>query len=212
MRRKSQTIKFPISVYIILLPLVFNFTSVCHAEEQWSRSKEKPVELLLKVQPVTIEKTTSSKYGAKIEMEDTTFYAFGLGLNLHDNFNLNLDAAFFTNFDFKLIDSGGVINHADVDSMSMNLNIDYNIFKSRFTPLVSAGVGFIRFDGNWDNTFLGIFSETDFTYNLGVGARWDVTDTIAFNAIYRNMWVEMKDADDATRFDGISFNLMLFFK
>jgi len=96
--------------------------------------------------------------------------------------------------------------------MSMNLNLDYYVFKDRFTPLVSAGVGFIRFDGDWDNTFLGFFSETDLTYNLGVGARWDITDTIAFNAIYRNMWVKIIDADDATRFDGINFNLMIFFK
>lgn len=212
MRRKSQTIKLRILVCIILLPVVFSLISVCHAEEQWNRSIEKPFEVLFRVNPVTIEDTISSKYGATIEIEDTTFYSFGAGMNVDDHFNLNFDAAFFTNFDFKLVDSGGVIDHADVDSMSMNLNVDYNFFKSRFTPLVSAGIGFIRFDGNWDNTFIGNFSEVDFTYNLGIGARWDITDAIAFNAIYRNMWVEIQDADDATKFDGISFNLLIFFK
>jgi opacity protein-like surface antigen len=209
MRVNPQKVKIHSLFLSVLLPTVFSLTSVCSAEDSWSRKGKD--ELLLIVRPVTIEKTTSSKYGAELEMEDTTFYGFGAGQNLDDHFNLNFDAAFFTNFDFKLITGGTVIDHSDVDSMSMNLNLDYNIFKDRLTPLVSAGVGFIRFDGDWDNTLFSNFSETDLTYNLGVGARWDIMDNIGFKAIYRSMWVDMKDADDTTRFDGISLSLAISF-
>jgi opacity protein-like surface antigen len=209
MRVNPQKAKFHILSFAVLLPIVFSLVSVCRAEDSWSRKGKE--ELLLIVRPVTITKTTSTLLSAKLEMEDTTFYAFGYGKNLDDHFNINFDAAFWTNFDFKLISGGSVVDHSDVDSMSMNLNLDYNIFKDRLTPLVSAGIGFIRFDGNWDNVLFGSFSETDLSYNLGVGARWDITDHIGFKAIYRSLWAELEDADDATRFDGISLGLTILF-
>jgi opacity protein-like surface antigen len=204
-----QEVKLHKMSFVVLTLAIFNLAAVCNAEDFWSRKGKE--ELLLIVRPVTITRTTSTLINATLEMEDTTFYAFGYGANLDDHFNLNFDAAFWTNFDFKLKSGGTVVNHSDVDSMSMNLNLDYNIFKDRLTPVVSAGIGFIRFDGNWDNTFIGNFSETDFTYNLGFGARWDITDNIGFKALYRNMWAELEDADDATKFDGVSFSLMILF-
>jgi opacity protein-like surface antigen len=210
MTGKSQKIRFRSLSWAILLTTFLTLTSVCYCDDWLGRQNSG--ELLLIVNPVSVSQTTSSKYNADLKIEDTTFYAFGLGVNLNDHFNLNFDASFFTNFDFKLSQNDVLVNHSDVDSMSMNLNLDYNILKERITPLVSAGVGFIRFDGSWDNTLFGSFSETDLTYNLGAGLRWDITDNIGFKAIYRNMWALIKDADDPARFDGISFSLMIRFK
>ncbi len=194
---------------MIFLTSVLVISPLCYCEE-WFGRKDKS-EFLLIVNPVSISDTESTKYNATLKIEDTTFYAFGAGFNVHDNINLNFDAAFFTNFDFKLKQNHTVVDHADVDSMSMNFNLDYNILNQRITPVVSAGLGFIRFDGDWDNSFFGIFSETDFTYNVGAGLRWDITDFIGFKAVYRNMWALLEDADDPTRFDGVSFCLMLKF-
>jgi opacity protein-like surface antigen len=89
--------------------------------------------------------------------------------------------------------------------MGINWNDHLNILKSRLTPLVTGGVGFIMLTDN------GV-SETDFSYNLGVGGRWDITASIALRVIYRSTWARLEDSDDPSRFGGVTANLIFMFQ
>lgn len=86
----------------------------------------------------------------------------------------------------------------------MDFNLDVNILKSRFTPMVSGGIGFIRFTGGFNG---GAFDETDFSYNLGWGFRWDVTNHFLIKAIYRATWTKLEDSDESILLDGISLGI-----
>lgn len=96
---------------------------------------------------------------------DLDFYGIGLGYNLNDNFNLN------TTFTFE------------EDVNWWNVNLDYNILPDRLTPLVQGGIGLL-FNGG-----------SEFTYSLGVGGRYDITDNIFVKAMYRITWVDSDDVD-----------------
>jgi len=88
-----------------------------------------------------------------------------------------------------------------------NVNLDYNILKSRLTPLVTGGIGLMNFHNHAEHR-----DETHFSYHAGVGGRWDITDRIALRVIYRSTWTEIEDADDPFRFDGVAAHLIFMFK
>ncbi len=63
------------------------------------------------------------------------------------------------------------------------------------TPLITGGIGFIDFEG--EIVILGLtYSETNFSYNVGAGVRWDIGDTFLLKLLYRLTWTEQEDTDD----------------
>jgi opacity protein-like surface antigen len=46
-----------------------------------------------------------------------------------------------------------------------------------------------------------------FTYQLGAGARWDITDTVAVHGSYRINWIEFDEAKSAPEFDGFQLSV-----
>jgi len=102
---------------------------------------------------------------------DLDLYGIGVGYNINDNLNLN------TTFTF-----GSMVI---VDVYSWNVNLDYNILADRLTPLVSGGIGYL----------FGDFGLSEFTYNLGVGGRYDITDQFFIKAMYKMTWINSVDMD-----------------
>lgn len=47
----------------------------------------------------------------------------------------------------------------------------------------------------------------DFTYNLGIGARFDVSDTFAIHGIYRKTWFDYDQATSAIDWDTFQISL-----
>jgi opacity protein-like surface antigen len=138
--------------------------------------------------------------GATIEFDDIFVGGFGVGYNILDYVNVNLDMFFgATDLTGRV---GAVSVGGDTTLIGFDVNVDVNILKSRLTPLVTAGLGFIRFDGD----FQGFpFEETDFSYNVGAGARWDFTNHFFTKLFYRATWTKLEDTDDALLFHGITF-------
>ena len=135
-----------------------------------------------------------------VEIDDTFVGGFGGGYNVNDHLNLNMDI-WFGNTD---IDSG--IFTGDTDLVGLDFNADYNILEGSFTPLITAGIGLIRFDG--ELTLLGLdYSETNFSYNIGVGFRGDIGEQFLIKALYRLTWTELQDTRDSIMFDGVSISV-----
>jgi len=131
------------------------------------------------------------------QIDGHALYGFGLGHNFDDHFNLN------TNLLWGSADvdgrAPGVDVSGDADVFTWNVNLDYNVFKNAFTPVLSGGIGLINLDGDINGVK---FDETDFAYNLGAGVRWDAENSFFVKAMYTWTWTELEDTDDSILLDG----------
>ena len=208
-----QTTK--LSTITIISLLVFTMTaSLCSAQE-WSRKGKS--ELFGTIQTMASEKVEYSYpdglpldvLPVKFDMDSTYLYGFGFGYNLSDHWNINTDLLFGSaDTDVKIIDV--TVETAEMDYVLWDINIDYNIFKSRFTPLVTGGIGLMDF-GIDTTTHAGKVHESNYSSNLGAGVRWDIRDNLLLKVIYRSTWTEVNKADNDLRFDSVSLSVALMF-
>lgn len=195
MKEKLRTVSLLTIMFLSLIAFVMTST-VCSAQE-WSRKDKGEIFALCQ----HMSGDTTSGLGIEMEVDDTTVGGFGIGSNFNDHLNLNADM-FFGSTDM-IGRAYGVTVTADTYLFGMDFNLDVNILKSRFTPMVSGGIGFINFTGDFNG---GDFDETDFSYNLGAGFRWDVTDHFLIKGIYRATWTKLEDTDDSILLDGVSLS------
>jgi len=210
---KVQTTK--LSTITIISLLVFTMTaSLCSAQE-WSRKGK--YEFFGTFQTMASEKIEYS-YPDKLpedqlpvilEMDSTYIYGFGFGYNFSDHWNLNTDMLFGSaDTDVKI--ATDKVETSDMDYILWDINVDYNIWKSRFTPLVTGGMGLVDICVD-TTTSAGDVHESNFSYNLGAGVRWDVRDNLLLKVIYRSTWTNVHNADNNQRFDGFSVSLASMF-
>lgn len=194
---KVHTTKF--STIIILSLLAFVMTSsVCSAQE-YSRSGKSEIFGMFQ----TMGGGDASKTGLAFDFDDTTVYGFGFGYNIDNHWNLNTDLLFGST-DIDVSGSLATATKGDTDLWLWNVNLDYNFFEDRLTPLVTAGIGVFGMSGDFNNG--RSFSESNFSYNLGVGGRWDISDNLFLKAIYRITWHDLEDMDGPD-FDGVMFSI-----
>jgi opacity protein-like surface antigen len=188
---------------IILGLFVFVMTSeVCNA--QYSRSGKSEIYGMIQ----TMDSTDASATGVKLDFDSTTVYGFGFGSNLTDHWNVNTDLLFGST-DIDVSGSRATATAGDTDYVLWDINVDYNIMTERLTPLVTAGIGLFNMNGDYNNG--NSFSETNFSYNLGAGGRWDITDNILVKLLYRITWTKIEDTDDTCDFSGISLSVAYMF-
>jgi len=203
-----QTTK--LSTITIISLLVFTMTaSFCSAQE-WSR--EGKTELFGTLQMIgseTVEYSFPDVLPVTFDMDSTIMYGFGFGYNLSDHWNINTDLLFGSaDTDVKV--PGATVETEDMDYILWDINIDYNIWKSRFTPLVTGGIGLMDF-GIDTTSSAGKVHESNYSSNLGAGVRWDIRDNLLLKVIYRSTWTEVHDADNDQRYDSISVSLAHMF-
>ena len=137
-----------------------------------------------------------------IDLDNAFTGGFGIGYNAYEHLNLNVDF-YFTGV--NVTGSGlGVSASSNTFLWGMDVNLDVLILASRLTPVVTAGLGFMSFSGN----FSGVeFQETDFSYNVGGGLRWDFADNWFVKFLYRARFTTLQDADDSLVLNGFSLSI-----
>jgi opacity protein-like surface antigen len=104
------------------------------------------------------------------------------------------------------------------------MNGTYNFFQSRLTPFVTGGLGWTWIDTNiaseppqagcwwtwygyvctsWQNTK----TVDAFSYQLGAGIRYDVSDSFVVQGSYRMTWMNLKDAEGTPNIDGFQLSI-----
>jgi len=154
-----------------------------------------------------------------LEMNDTGLGGFGFAY--HFNTYLSLRGEFMfgsTAFQGHVPTSGGMLVAVDQDAFihTGRVNLDYNILNRRLTPFFTAGIGYQYLETElshlppvnycwWDpwwgwicTTGEPVAVETDFTWNVGGGVRWDITDQFFMKALGGANWVQYGDAKDIT--------------
>lgn len=145
---------------------------------------------------------TATGLGINITLDDTVVGGLGLGHNFSDHLSVN-SSLYFGSMDITA-GAFGMAAEGDTSLVSLNINIEYNISKNNLTPLFTGGAGFIKFDGEYDNG--PEIKETDLSYNLGAGLRWDIANKFLLKTIYKVTWVKLEDADESMLFNGVNFS------
>jgi opacity protein-like surface antigen len=199
----SNLIKHVITIILISIFLTA-VSGVCSAQD-WSRKGKG--ELYVFGQFMGGDTTTGDNFEElSIELDDTIAGGLGYGYNFNDHFNLNFDL-FYGQTDVK----GAAFDESvsgDTKLIGSDINIDFNILKSRLTPLITGGIGYVHFNGDFEGNN---FDETDFSYNIGGGLRWDVTDHLLLKAVYRSLWTKLEDTEESLRFDVIALSVGYMF-
>jgi len=113
-----------------------------------------------------------------------------------------------------------------LDTMSLMFDAAYNFLTGPITPFVSGSVGWAWVDTNiatqppevgcWWHPWWGYICTSwqdtrtldGLAYELGVGVRYDFSDTLAADGSYRMRWVDFENATDTPSFDGLQLNLI----
>ncbi len=168
-------------------------------------------EFTLPVRFVTGE-TIDFEHGTSIKTQDDIGWGFGLGYNMTDHINMDLEFAWSSvNYDLKLA-SAEVPPRAELtgsgimDVTTTQFNFTYYFQPKSITAYVSAGFGWNWFDSNipsgpatggcwWDpwygyicGTYQNTYSTTTFTYGLGAGVRIEPKDNLFIRLGLNDNW------------------------
>ncbi|MHC4440119.1 MAG: porin family protein [Planctomycetota bacterium] len=198
------------SIAIISL-LVFSMTaSICSAQE-WSRQgKHELFGVIQQIGSEEVRYTFPAMLSVTLDIDEELIYGVGYGYNLTDHWNFNADLLFGSaDTDIKVGNTKA--DTVDMDYILIDINFDYNFWKSRFTPLVTGGIGIMDFSIDTDAVGVGSVDESNVSFNLGAGVRWDVSDKFFLKAIYRSIWTELDDSGDDLQYDNFSLSVAYMF-
>jgi outer membrane assembly lipoprotein YfiO len=155
--------------------------------------------------------------GSKLELDPATGFGLGFGYNFTNNIALHLDAS-WTRADYQAkittTDSGGITTGTTtvggtLDTTTVALNLSYYFLDGPLTPFVMGGIGWTFVDSNipsgppqgvcwWDpwygyvcTAYRDTYTKDYFSYNLGLGARWDVYPGFFLRGSVGWQWVDL---------------------
>ena len=130
---------------------------------------------------------------ASAQLEGVVGGGLGVGYDITDHFALNIDV-WGGGGDLKVEAAGRSLSEG-VTAFGGNVALDWNILKSRFTPFLSANLGFLSLSGDGGGLPA---SETDLTYGVGGGLRWDISEHWSAKATYRINWTQFQGFDETS--------------
>ncbi len=153
-------------------------------------------------------------FGAvNLKLEDTGLGGVGLAYHFSDFFSVHADFLLGP-ATFRIEDPNGNTFELGNDSyiQSGHFNIDYNIINRRITPFITAGIGYqyLYISQDYYNDgyyYYNYYDETDFTWNVGGGIRWNVTDNFFIKITGGAQWLKYQDADNVTTQTEVAFAL-----
>lgn len=143
---------------------------------------------------------------AQIALENGFTGGVGVGFDLSDHFTVGMDVGAGSATLNATARGTSVSESATL--LAANTYLDWNILKSRFTPLLTANVGVLNLSGDVQGIGAG---ETDFTFGFGGGVRWDFSDRWFAKAVYRVNWTEFQGFEEMTLVHGVAVLLGIRF-
>ena len=158
--------------------------------------------------------------GSRLELDPALGFGAGFGYNFTNKFALHLDGS-WTRSDYKAKitttdSSGGSTGTTTVDGVldtaTVALNLSYYFLDGPLTPFLTGGVGWTFLDSNipsgppegvcWYDPWYGYvcsyyqntYTKDYFSYNLGLGARWDVFPGFFLRGSVGWQWVDLGQA------------------
>ncbi len=170
--------------------------------------------------------------GSSLEIDSKTGWGITLGYNLTSKWNIAYKLSVNSpGYSATIVPEDPAETPQTIDyKMSKNthqFNATYNFREKPFTPFIQAGIGVTRLDSNipssppqtgcwWDPwwgyicaTEWKTFATTKFSYNLGIGLRWDINNMLYTRASYNREFISVKSG--SLNFDTATLELGLVF-
>lgn len=173
--------------------------------------------------------TTDFKGGTQVNVDSGTGFIAGATYHFTDR----LSAGASLSYDSKGYEAEVAGDEAgetfttkgDLSTTSLMFDGAYNFMTGRFTPFVSGGIGWSWVDTNiatgppevgcWWHPWYGYVctsfqdtkTESGLAYELGLGLRYDFSDFLVADGLYRMKWVDFDNADGTPSYDGFQLNL-----
>ena len=158
--------------------------------------------------------------GSEIDADDAFGFGFTIGWNLNAKWNFQFKLAMNEpDYTATLVPeqpenpddpalSPFELN-SSLSKYASAFNATYHFFEGPLTPFVQAGAGWTKLDSNipstppstgcwWDpwwgwicNTTWQTYDTTRFSYNLGIGGRWDVNGALFLRGSYNREWLDV---------------------
>ena len=168
------------------------------------------------VAPYTDSESLEGENGSSISIEDSWGWGLGIGYNLNAKWNfayrLTINKPDYDGVVVLEQDEGEdpvprEFSH-EMDKYSHALTATYHWFDGPVTPYIQGGVGYTKLDSNvpsqppttgcWWDPWWGYICDTrwrtydtdEFSYNLGLGVRWDVNGALFMRGTYSREWVD----------------------
>jgi hypothetical protein len=153
--------------------------------------------------------------GSKIDASADMGFGFGFGYNFTENLALHLNTA-WSSMNYKAtiatVDrttgaEGTATTSGYLDTGTVALNLTYYLLKGPVTPFLMAGTGWTMVDSNisagppenycWYDPWYGYVCDSYqstyykdmFSYNVGIGARWDVVPGFFLRGLVGMQWL-----------------------
>ena len=175
---------------VCLSLLVYNNVYSAEPYSRWGKGYE----IFVFGQSMSGDET--SGLGIDITFESANVWGAGGGYS-GDYFNLNMDIFFgymgwfATGDDISMIDQNFTLT-------SVGINVD-GFLMYQISPLVTIGAGIITLK----NEEIDI-TESNLSFNMGAGVRWDIMEQIFVKGLYRLTWTKLEDTNKSLCFAGVS--------
>jgi opacity protein-like surface antigen len=166
------------------------------------------------------ESDTAFRLGFAYHYTDTIEFGVNLGLGTTD-----YKASIATDLNSDGNSDGFTDVRGDLEFTTFLANATWNMLPGPFSPFVTGGIGWSWVDTNianeppqvgcwWDpwwgyvcTSFQDTRTIDGLTYQLGAGARYDFSDTLAVHGSYRINWIDFDEADGTPDFDGFELSI-----
>ncbi|CAA0118968.1 Uncharacterised protein [BD1-7 clade bacterium] len=200
--------------------IVFFLTCSCHVNAQWvrvpeDRSGKFDISLMWKFQG---GQNLTGRGGSKLDFSDNNNVGFVFGYNFTNLLNLQWEISFLNpKYRATLVkddDTTESVNNR-ANFTTSQFNFTWHWLEGDVTPFLMAGLGWSLVDSNiakegstvcyWDPwygyvCYARTYKENDFSYNAGIGLRWDINDRFFTRGSYGIQWVDFGNGIGTTDF------------
>jgi len=181
---------------------------------------------------MSVGNTSDVEFEGGTKAEIDSGLGFLLGVGYHYNDHLQFGSTFKydqQDYDAEVVgDQPGESFTAkgSLDTMSLMVDVAYNFLTGPLTPFVAGSVGWSWVDTNianappsvgcWWHPWYGYICTSwqdtrtvdSLAYELGVGMRYDLNDTLAVDGAYKMRWADFDNAVSTPSFDSLQLNLI----
>jgi len=168
--------------------------------------------------------------GSSASLDDDLGIALSFGYRLSSRLEVMFALDWNTvDYEFDVVSDtpglAGFSGHGDLESWIPRIGLNFNFLETDITPYVTAAVGYAFIDTNipdsppytscwwdpWWGYYCGTFQSTrsidEFTYDAGVGVRWDVSSAFTLRLAYEKHWLDLGEANGTPGFDQLKFGI-----
>jgi opacity protein-like surface antigen len=161
-------------------------------------------------------KNYSFEGGSTVQTKDALGFGLGVSYNINPHFNLGGEFLWVSQDYSATVSgpSGPYTARGNVDIGSFMFNATWNVLAGPVTPYLQAGIGSTTVDSNiatgppasycgwWGfyyycGTYVPTATETSFSYNAGVGIRWDFSREMFMRFGAQQQWTDFSGTTES---------------